>query len=618
MKNRKKLARRSMVVEGLEERRVLAASVGWDGPGQGSADLTYYIGQAPSGMSQSTFEAAIETALKAWSDVVDIDFTQTTQAGLNNSLDFTVVPIDGRGGTLAQAYFPADLNRSRIAGDVQFDSAERWEVGNALGNSAFDIVFVAAHEIGHALGLDHSSDSSAVLYPSVSPSASFDGLDADDIEAIQTLYASRSSNSIDASTNTGSTNPNTGDLPGTGTNTPTTRLPFWLNRTTRFTQNSWFANWYSRFGGFGGGRESLDTETPTNHNLFNPLDVNSDDSVSPIDALLVINVLNDNGKRTTEIKVDTNGDGQITPLDALLVINGIGEEQSTTTITINLSGDSPLVTVVTTQSNEGDSTDDSGNDSNTDSGSGIDNDSVNPPDDSPIDDSSIDDTNHTGDDTTDNGIDTDDADDTDASHSHPQHRFGKFGFGLRFGWLSPDRVDSLFERLDDNTDELLTEDEVPSRLWAHWVDEGIDTDADAAISVDELTAAVRAKQQAKFDALDDDGDGLLTESELTARQWRKLIDAEADTDADGGISLDELLAFQTTASGFGGRFSFGLGTVFGNHDCAYDSEDNSGNSDDPLTTSSSVATTLVTVRDSQSSFVAQLATALRSMRLRFR
>ncbi len=618
MKNRKKLARRSMVVEGLEERRVLAASVGWDGPGQGSADLTYYIGQAPSGMSQSTFEAAIETALKAWSDVVDIDFTQTTQAGLNNSLDFSAVRIDGSGGTLAQAYFPADLNRSRIAGDVQFDSAERWEVGNALGNSAFDIVLVAAHEIGHALGLDHSSDSSAVLYPSVSPSESFAGLDTDDVEAIQTLYTSRSSNSTDTSTNTGT---NTGD----NTNTPTTRIPSWLNRTTRFTQNSWFANWYNRFGGFRGGMESLDSETPTNHNLFNPLDVNSDDSVSPIDALLVINILNDNGNLTTEIKVDTNGDGQITPLDALLVINGIGDEQSTTTITINLSGDSPLVTVVRTQSNEGEATDDSGNnsgnDSNSDSGSGTDDNSVNPGDDSSIDDGSIDDANNTGDDTTDSGTDTDDADDTDESHSHPHHRFGKFGFGLRFGWLSPDRVDSLFERLDDNTDELLTEDEVPSRLWVHWVDEGIDTDADAAISVDELNAAVRAKQQAKFDMLDDDSDGLLTESELTARQWRKLTNAEADTDADGGISLDELLAFQATASGFGGRFSFGFGTVFGDQDCTDDSDDNSdnsGNSDDPVTTPSSVATTLITDRDSQSSFVVQLATALRSMRLRFR
>ena len=55
MKQRKELNRRALSVEGLEERRMLAASVGWDGPGTGSAQLSYYIGQAPNGISQSTF-----------------------------------------------------------------------------------------------------------------------------------------------------------------------------------------------------------------------------------------------------------------------------------------------------------------------------------------------------------------------------------------------------------------------------------------------------------------------------------------------------------------------------------------------------------------------------------
>lgn len=57
-----------------------------------------------------------------------------------------------------------------------------------------------------------------------------------------------------------------------------------------------------------------------------PLDVNGDGAVSPIDALLILNQLNLEGPTEIEgraelAKLDTNGDGFISPMDALLVIN---------------------------------------------------------------------------------------------------------------------------------------------------------------------------------------------------------------------------------------------------------------------------------------------------------
>ena len=63
-------------------------------------------------------------------------------------------------------------------------------------------------------------------------------------------------------------------------------------------------------------------------NALNPLDVNSDFAVSPLDALQAINFLNSNGRlpsamgeSAATMYVDVNGDRTVSPLDALLIIN---------------------------------------------------------------------------------------------------------------------------------------------------------------------------------------------------------------------------------------------------------------------------------------------------------
>ncbi len=183
------ILKRLLAVELLESRQLLTASVGWDGPGQGSADLSYYIANAAPNLSLAETQAAIETALDAWAGAADLTFTPTDQPGQDDSLDISFTPLDGSGGTLAQAYFPDDVNRSHIAGDIQFDSAEAWEVGNGLGRQAFDLVYIAVHEIGHALGLDHAHHSDSILAPTVSPQDAFKSLSEHDIEEIQELYA---------------------------------------------------------------------------------------------------------------------------------------------------------------------------------------------------------------------------------------------------------------------------------------------------------------------------------------------------------------------------------------------------------------------------------------------
>ena len=75
------------------------------------------------------------------------------------------------------------------------------------------------------------------------------------------------------------------------------------------------------------------------HHPVDPLDVNDDDAISPLDALLVINRLNVQPRSTAPLPVptlalhpapylDVTGDNFVTPLDALLVINYLNKRSA--------------------------------------------------------------------------------------------------------------------------------------------------------------------------------------------------------------------------------------------------------------------------------------------------
>ncbi len=96
----------------------------------------------------------------------------------------------GSGFPLAYTYMPPQLNNYSIAGDVTFNTSQAFNIG-----STYDLFTVAAHEMGHALGLEESLNSSAIMYSTYTNT--FTSLNSDDISGIQAIYSGGSGRSPD-------------------------------------------------------------------------------------------------------------------------------------------------------------------------------------------------------------------------------------------------------------------------------------------------------------------------------------------------------------------------------------------------------------------------------------
>ena len=92
-------------------------------------------------------------------------------------------PFDGVGGVLAHAFAPSD-------GRLHFDEAETF---TDLSDEGINLLYVAVHEIGHNLGLRHSSVEDAVMYPAYLGYKPDLKLHGDDIAGIHYLYGKLSS-----------------------------------------------------------------------------------------------------------------------------------------------------------------------------------------------------------------------------------------------------------------------------------------------------------------------------------------------------------------------------------------------------------------------------------------
>ncbi|MBL7498460.1 matrilysin family metalloendoprotease, partial [Frankia sp. CN7] len=152
--------------------------------------VTYQFDNSGADLPAADARAAVRAAFDRWAAVSPLRFQEVANGAdiqigwfAGNHDDGAANAFDGVGGVLAHCYYPPPGGGS-LAGDLHFDEAETWTTDDPP--TGVDLLTVALHEIGHGLGLDHSSDPASVMF------AFYGGirreLTGDDIAGIQAIY----------------------------------------------------------------------------------------------------------------------------------------------------------------------------------------------------------------------------------------------------------------------------------------------------------------------------------------------------------------------------------------------------------------------------------------------
>jgi predicted Zn-dependent protease len=158
--------------DGTGKYTTLFGGIGWK-----SFPVSYYIDSSnTNGVTPIAAKNAVVSAFNTWDNQEHPAGNFFTETNDQSSAKIKVrwQFIDGTGNVLAQTSLTYNsATKSIVSADIIFDNGDNWFISNALNcgsvGSSFDVEDVAAHEIGHAIGLGHVNDTVQTMYRYASP-----------------------------------------------------------------------------------------------------------------------------------------------------------------------------------------------------------------------------------------------------------------------------------------------------------------------------------------------------------------------------------------------------------------------------------------------------------------
>lgn len=130
----------------------------------------------------SDFEDAIRDAFQVWEDAADINFVESLQ---DAEISVEMASLAGNTVGLAElTFFNLSGTDQFLEVDITLDSDEDWA---PYGETDLNFYAVAAHEIGHALGLLHVDDEDQIMHDILL----VDDLAQGDLDGVEAIYGEK-------------------------------------------------------------------------------------------------------------------------------------------------------------------------------------------------------------------------------------------------------------------------------------------------------------------------------------------------------------------------------------------------------------------------------------------